>query len=70
MSVTVTCQITPLDAPTNHNHTPILLPHSVLADVNGGLTHPGVLVVRPTLHTNTSSFNPQQHCCTFAPLFN
>lgn len=61
MSVTATCQVTPLYAPPNNDHTPILLPHSVLADVNGSLSHPRVLVVRPTLRTNPSSFNPQLH---------
>lgn len=61
MSVTLTCQITPLYASPNNDYPPILLPHSVLADVNGSLSHPRMLVVRSTLHTSPSSFNPQQH---------
>ena len=52
----LTCQVTHLYASTNDNYTPIMLPHTVLADVDGSLPCPCMLVMPAALHTPHLSF--------------
>lgn len=54
----LTCQVTHLYASTNDNYTPIMLPHTVLADVNGSFPCPCVFVMHATLHTTPPLLNP------------